>query len=148
MYFLTEICKFSLRNREQRSRLKISPLVPPLIFWWNLKNSRSFFCLNFRTLLKICLLNSMSLPPPLKFWKFSELTLPGGMYLHELCLQARMPRLLHAREGLTLKISKIRGGIKFYLVPPWDFFPTKFSRGATPQHPLWASLLISVYYSL
>jgi hypothetical protein len=68
--------------------------------------------------------------------------------------------------GLTLKISKIRGGIKFYIQifsrrnfqggvnfcrflpwsPPLIFFPTKFSRGATPyQHPLWATLVMTKY---
>ncbi len=48
-----------------------------------------------------------------------SLSLPFERYL-----LPRMLRLPHAREGQTLKISKIRGvgGIKFNLGPPFDIF--------------------------
>jgi hypothetical protein len=44
--------------------------------------------------------------------------------------------------GLTLKISKIGGGLNFTLVPPLRFFPEEIFQGATPPTPLWASLVI------
>ncbi len=53
-----------------------------------------------------------------------------------------MPRLPHAREGLTLKISKIRSGrVKFYLGPPFHIFPDGIFEGLqpppnTPSSPL------------
>jgi hypothetical protein len=44
--------------------------------------------------------------------------------------------LPHAREGLTLKTSKIRGGVKFDLGLPFDIFPDEiFQRATPPQHP-------------
>ncbi len=65
---------------------------------------------------------------------------PSGCpcYIGIHCLSiAGMLRLPHAR-GLTLKISKIRGGgVQFYL----DIFPDKTFQGATPYTPLWTSLL-------
>jgi hypothetical protein len=53
-----------------------------------------------------------------------------------------MPRLPHAREGLTLKISQIRGGVKFDLGPPFHIFSDEIFQGATLPStlPLWAVL--------